>query len=83
MSILPDSSLASHEDLQCHWSDSRPSINDLITPRTNCGDGNQVGLAQINECCLQNYLDTPVPSKAKALSLRELVRSLAQFYPFT
>ncbi len=79
MSTLPDSSLASHEDLQCHWSDSRPSITDLITPRTHCGDGSHVGLAQTNECCLQVCLDTPVPSKAKALSLRELVRSQCSF----
>ena len=33
VSTQPNSSFASHEDLQCTWSESRQSINESATPR--------------------------------------------------
>jgi len=79
VSTQPSSSFASHEDLQCNWSESRQSINDGATSRdSRPGDGGSgdAGPLMNNPCpesYCQSYLDIPVTSKAKALSLRELV----------
>ena len=78
VSTQPSSSFASHEDLQCTWSESRQSINESATPRDTRPE-ECVGTIPINTAAhdsyYQNYLDIPVTSKAKALSLRELVRN--------
>lgn len=71
ISTQPSSSFASHEDLQCHWSDSRQSINEPPTPRSQ-GPAGDLGPASMPETYYQSYMDVPVTSKAKALSLREL-----------
>ena len=77
VSTQPNSSFASHEDLQCTWSESRQSINESATPRETRPE-ECVGPIPMNAAAhdsyYQNYLDIPVTSKAKALSLRERVR---------
>jgi hypothetical protein len=76
ISTQPNSSFASHEDLQCNWSESRQSISEAATPREHRpGEtGDVIGQTLPQDSYCQAYLDMPVTSKAKALSLRELVR---------